>query len=804
MNRPGAAFIPPKKSRQAPIRLSPGLLSILVILAFAAFFWWSRVQHTEAADRIAAGSNMDIYVYHLPVYEHGFRMLKAGRIPLWNPYTNCGMPFLATYQMALFYPLNVLHWFLRTELAFSLTYLMHFFLAGVFMYLWIRELDGTHVAAAFAATAYMLCSFVCYPLTWPHYILGQAWIPMVFFFVHRTFFRSRWTDAVLLGASLGCQFLAGYADGFVYTLYGAFAYLIFITLMKLVTHEREPSLFWRSLALTAVGLSIIPALLTAVQWMPTFQLWSLSARPPGGLTHEAILIGGSLYPSMFLAALINPDSFRWSQYTLYPGIVTLVMAAFAFTHWKRWRELVFLSVLAVVSTLIAFGTHTPVFKLYLSLPSGDWFRMPNRLLILTAFSVATLAGIGCSHLVEGVLAKPKPFSDASTRYGIFMAICAAFILLLPKSGGLYVFILLIGCLLGARGRSATMVGVLAVVLVGLDLTLYISDPVTYPWITRDVFPELTKEKRFLRENVGLDRVHIFHRKSDWKNLLFNLNFGLVERIRETSGYEPLSLQRYAEFCAYLDKGDPLYEPPFYGALHWEAGSANPDMLNILGARYIVDDVGRTLYTEKALPKSMPKGFKLKKVFSGTLNIYDNPAALPRAFYVTDAEVIREKHKVLDRLADRSFDPRNTVILEEEVRPPAAPADSSSGPSSPQVIVKAVIEGEINIVADVPAPGFIVLNDMFTPGWTARVDGKDSAIYQADYLLMAVPVGAGTHAIEFRYEPAGFRMGKWITLVTAGLLSLSLAFDVARRRAKGMAPWEKKVKGARPHPKQKRT
>ena len=156
---------------------------------------------------------------------------------------------------------------------------------------------------------------------------------------------------------------------------------------------------------------------------------------------------------------------------------------------------------------------------------------------------------------------------------------------------------------------ATALGVLAVLLIGFDLTLHVMNPVTYPWITREVFPELKEEKQFLRENVGLDRVHILHRKHDWKNFLLNSNFGMVERIRETSGYESLALQRYAEFCAYLETGDrPSYIIPFTGAFRWTSESINPRLLNLLGARLIVDDPGRDLYPAKA-----PSG----KVFSAS-------------------------------------------------------------------------------------------------------------------------------------------------------------------------------------------
>jgi hypothetical protein len=784
---PHEVFAPRKKGRPS-LRLSPAPLGVLALVCFAAIFWWAHVQHTDAKDKILAGSNTDMYMYHLPVRDFGFSRLKVGEIPLWNPYTNCGMPFLATYQAALYYPLNFPHWFADSARAISLIYLLHIFVAGAFMFLWVREIGGDNLSATFGGTAFMLCSFVVYILTWPHITLCHTWIPLVFLLIHRTFRRGRPTDAALLGVAVACQFLAGYLQGFVYTLYGAFAYVIYLAVLEIIRGKRESGAFGRSFALTLFGLTLLPALLIAFQLLPTYELSALSTRPTGGLTREAVLVGGSLYPSMFLAALTNPGSHKWEQYTLYPGIVTLALAVFALTKRGRWADTGFFLAMAVVSALIAFGGHTPLFDIYMLLPTSDWFRLPNRLLILAAFSVATLGAIGLKHLINDVLENSEGASRIFlAQCGVFIGLCAAFLLLVPRGAGVYVFILLVGVLIGARGRSASAVGLLAILLVALDLSLYVSNPVTYPWITPQVFPEMEKEKQFVREHAGLDRVHIFRRTHDWKNYLLNANFGMIEKIRTTTGYESLTLQRYAEFCAYLEEGGlPSRELPFTGALRWASDSAYPHMLNLLGARLIVEDPGRALYPEPAPPNTMPKGFRLKKVFSGQVNVYENPDAIPRAFFTTKFEVIKDKREVLARLSDKAFDYKSVLVLEEEPKLVAAETQPASAP----VTVKPVGEDRIDLLVDAPSAGLVFLNDIFMPGWRARIGGKELPIYRADYLFMAVPVEAGRHSIEVVYVPGSFRAGGWISGVSIVALSFLVAFDIVRRRAKRMVPWDK--------------
>ena len=51
------------------------------------------------------------------------------------------------------------------------------------------------------------------------------------------------------------------------------------------------------------------------------------------------------------------------------------------------------------------------------------------------------------------------------------------------------------------------------------------------------------------------------------------------------------------------------------------------------------------------------------------------AELPRAFVVSDAVIIPEPTRVLDRMTSRDFDPTRSVILEEE--PARLPPDGST-------------------------------------------------------------------------------------------------------------------------------
>jgi uncharacterized membrane protein YfhO len=79
---------------------------------------------------------------------------------------------------------------------------------------------------------------------------------------------------------------------------------------------------------------------------------------------------------------------------------------------------------------------------------------------------------------------------------------------------------------------------------------------------------------------------------------------------------------------------------------------------------------------------------------------------------------------------------------------------------------------------------LVLSDVHYPGWKARVDGREVPMERVNYLLRGVMVPAGTHRVEFVYEPASWRAG-WIISLLA-LIAILAATAIGWRRRSGPA------------------
>ena len=75
---------------------------------------------------------------------------------------------------------------------------------------------------------------------------------------------------------------------------------------------------------------------------------------------------------------------------------------------------------------------------------------------------------------------------------------------------------------------------------------------------------------------------------------------------------------------------------------------------------------------------------------------------------------------------------------------------------------------------------LCLSIPYSKGWTARVDGKNVKLYQANSMFMGLPLEAGTHEIELRYKTPGSTIGTGITEI--GIAACLMLFVVRRKKA----------------------
>ena len=378
-------------------------------------------------------------------------MWRAGYVPLWNPLAGCGAPLAANYQVAAFYPLNLLYLLLPAEVALSWTTALHLALAGWGMYCWGRAVGLERFPATIGAFALSGSGFlVARVALFPSMAFTFPWLAIWLWRAEILVQGRRLRDGLWLGLALGLGLLAGHAQTAFYGVLLLVAYLVFRVVQGAGRtrdsaggytggiggsggEEQGSSLPGTSLPIyqgagsKTCSLFIVSLLiglsLGAVQLLPTAELM-LQSRRSAGVGYDFAMTY-SMWPWR-LITLAAPDFFGnpaqgdyWGYATYwedaaYVGVLPLLLAVQAVLG-KRRREgrtvvrpeqgvglVRFWAVCALVALVLALGKNTPVFPfLFRHVPGFNLFQAPARWLAVTTVALAALAALGAQGWSAG-------------------------------------------------------------------------------------------------------------------------------------------------------------------------------------------------------------------------------------------------------------------------------------------------------------------------------------------------------------------------------------------------------------------
>ncbi|HVB77133.1 MAG TPA: hypothetical protein VNI34_04925 [Candidatus Nitrosotalea sp.] len=335
----------------------------------------------------------DILTYFEPSRHYLAQAWQQGRwIPLWDPNTFFGVPFLANIQNAALYPPSLLFAVLPTSSAIAWELALHLSIAGagMFMYAWRAErlrAAGSLVAAA----VYMLGGQMTAHLEHLNQDSTLAWTPWLMLAMDRLIVRPSAHLVAATGLLGALVILAGHTQDAYYSFIFAAVVAGGRLLPRLRRHEWRG--VWRGLGAGAAA-GVLGVAIAGAQLLPTLELARQGIRSSGLNVAQAGVVS---LPLRGLVGYLLPDYLNQvgSEYAAYVGVAALVLAAFAVAiRWRRPR-IVVLAAMALLGVWAATGPNGHLYNvLFKVVPGFDLFRAPARLLIFTIVALALLAGHG--------------------------------------------------------------------------------------------------------------------------------------------------------------------------------------------------------------------------------------------------------------------------------------------------------------------------------------------------------------------------------------------------------------------------
>ncbi|MGB9603059.1 MAG: YfhO family protein, partial [Limisphaerales bacterium] len=147
--------------------------------------------------------------------------------------------------------------------------------------------------------------------------------------------------------------------------------------------------------------------------------------------------------------------------------------------------------------------------------------------------------------------------------------------------------------------------------------------------------------------------------------------------------------------------------------------------------------------------------------NGLFALIEWQAALPRAALYTHWISATNEQEVLQNLTDLNFDLSKTVVVLTNL-----PAPASAPVKATPVEIKSYSPKRITFEVENKTPSVLLLNDRYAPDWKVWVDGKQSTIFRANYLMRGIFLEPGKHEIVFRFLPSPLSL--FVSLSAIGL------------------------------------
>jgi len=529
--------------------------------------------------------------------------------------------------------------------------------------------------------------------------------------------------------------------------------------------------------------------------------------------------------TQLMALVQNKNQFlqRHSGSGEYAGIVVVLLAAWAlfFALQKRAniyspterRMILFWTVLAVVSLLLAYGRHAVFYQLIHQLPFFNTMRNPIKflhpmhlgLIVLCGYSIEGLlrlakreaaepsraarlwirgTGIAAGLMLLGSLifgASKKLLGINIASRGFDPAAAQAMASFSVMEIILSALLLGVGALLIAkvmRGNAAAKWAVALGLLIVIDLTRANS-----PWVQYDDYKHKYEGNNPLISTLAKSphegRVTISPLPSGLLNQLYRIEW--LQHQFLYNNVQSLDLVQMPRMATDHEAFERRFTITGDTNTHYLAGRR----WELTNTRWILGGTNDVAFFNRQFDPAKSRftvasnfivalrpgtknpnapgteDFTTQFNSAGPYSLIRFDGALPRARLYSQWQVQTNDDTTLETLARREFDPQATVI----VNAPIAPSAAALGQAAGEVITQSYRPKEIRLTTQATDESVLLLNDHWSAHWRVTVDGQPSELLRCNYVMRGVRLSPGSHEVVFRFQPPM----TWLYVSLASLL-----------------------------------
>lgn len=699
--------------------ISDGLILLGLGALIFAIYWPLLTKDPVAQAALAPG---DLTVFYYPLIAYAVEQLQKMHLPLWNPCVLGGFPHLAELQTQVLYPIN---WLVALiSLGRRLSYqgfagvlIFHLIWAAWGAYGFFRWLIRDRAIGAFGAVAWGLSGYLTgYPIQAPPILSAAAWLPWLVWMTGRALTgKHPRRNGFVAALTWALVFLAGFPQTSLY-IYG-------ITLaFGVACIVSQPAEQRRSAWITGLVIVVSGSVLTSAQLLPALEAALFSERLNWPFHSRAT--GFEVWD---LLGIFWPHLANWSP--LYVGIPVLLTGfVLGKSEDSILRRKALWMGIGIAGILLSIGKESVFYPAIVHfLPIWSVFRNQERAALVVSWALIVLGVLGWQGTM--IPSRQRIVGIIWGSMGALLVFLFFWIQAQPisewsrlhrwLSHALWPWI--VGGISWLLLRDWPLTRWWLVILLSLDLgsvawrtalqTHWVwqsPEQVAYPPILSAWIPP--EKKGYRVDTRG-------HLTGDWPAL---------EGIEDLHGHLTFTNRFFYRFRNEVP-GERVWKLMGVGCYIWQEG----EFPIPFSAHRVV---------------SLPKGDHLLH-----FECLDEP--FPRYRLIYDS-IAFDDDAAIRAMRDGQFDPLKVVILDR----PWHFQSAASAPVSPRIQILSRNPEEILLQVRTPQAGFLVVGDVWYPGWRAMVDRQPAPVLRAYTALRAVPLTAGDHIVRLYYQPLSFQLG----------------------------------------------